>query len=120
MKPPSWKPIRRGPLFCAPACGRGCTIAEHAEAHRRGLALAKRLGTKWAVFVHENMGWHCGVRSPCGRIEVRGEGNDFSAYLGSGRFCSHGKTPKAAVRRVVQQGRAALTELSSLLFELTL
>lgn len=44
----SWTPRRRGLIYCAPACGAGCTAAQHAHAVRLGRALARRLGRGWA------------------------------------------------------------------------
>lgn len=54
----SWKPKLRGSIYCAPACGSGCTKAAYDKAVREGESLRKRLkGDGWQVHVHENMGW---------------------------------------------------------------
>lgn len=69
MKKLSWTPKRRGRLYCAPACGRGCTRAEFLRANREAkesLARIKReepgvaVGLK--IRVWENMGWFWQLR----------------------------------------------------------
>lgn len=55
---PSWTPVRRGPIYCAPACGRGCTWAEYQAAVKGAEKLKKMMkGTGWEVRIHENLGW---------------------------------------------------------------
>lgn len=54
----SWKPRRRGSIYCAPACGSNCTRAAYEKAVEDGKKLATRLGKKWKSRVWENMGWH--------------------------------------------------------------
>jgi hypothetical protein len=66
----AWVARRRGRIYCAPACGRGCTFAEYKEALKRSRAVASRLGPGWKPVVHENMGWHYYVSSPGGFISV--------------------------------------------------
>lgn len=53
-----WTPVRRGRVYCSPACGRGCTHAEFMTATRKAKALVKRLGAGWKPCVWENLGWH--------------------------------------------------------------
>lgn len=64
----SWEPVRNGVLYCAPACGRGCTWREHQRAHRLAWTLAKRLGRGWRGEVWEQLGWH--YRAVRGPIQV--------------------------------------------------
>lgn len=106
-KPLSWKPVRKGLIYCAPACGSGCTRAEFDKATLSSAALAKRMGPRWKPEVWENLGWHWAVRSPCGRMKVhpvewRGSVT-YTAYLGEagepgGTWAEHGLTPEAAVQ----------------------
>lgn len=56
-----WQAIRRGPIYCAPRCGGGCTWEAYQRAQRDGAWLAKRLGDGWVVEVWENLGWHVAV-----------------------------------------------------------
>lgn len=58
MKKDRWKAVRKGKTFCAPACGCGCTVAEHAAVVKKAHAAAKVLGNGWRVNVWENLGWH--------------------------------------------------------------
>lgn len=62
----SWTPKRRGSIYCAPACGRGCTVKEHQEAKLRATKLKRFLedsiGGKWRIRVWENLGWHSSVQ----------------------------------------------------------
>ena len=37
-----WTPIRNGLLYCAPACGAGCTYAEYQAAVNKAEALKKK------------------------------------------------------------------------------
>src|SRR6267154_1000089 len=60
-----WTAVIRGDLYCAPACGGGCTKAAFDLATERGKALARRLGKNWPYRVHENLGWHyCAELNP--------------------------------------------------------
>lgn len=66
----SWKPKRDGDIYCAPACGGGCTYTKFQLASTRAAALCERLGPGWREHVFENLGWHYKVKSLCGRIHV--------------------------------------------------
>jgi hypothetical protein len=54
----SWKPVRKGQVYCAPACGGGCTWAAHQQAWERARELCDRLGPGWKPHVWENLDWH--------------------------------------------------------------
>lgn len=119
MRTRSWKPVRRGDVFCAPACGRGCTIQEHDAAQAKGDALAKCLGAGWTVRVHENLGWHVTVLSPSGRVKLIGDPGHYTAFLGEpgqvgGRFAEQGATPEAAIGAVMRIAVSYLRELEQL------
>src|SRR5579872_5750076 len=82
----SWKAVRKGKLYCAPACGRGCTYLEYMTATNIAHAMVDRLGKGWKIKVFENMGWHTGIVSPCRRIYVSadffyGALGGYTAYL---------------------------------------
>jgi hypothetical protein len=119
-KPLSWKARRRGRIFCAPACGRGCTAHEHRGAVHNAAALAKSLGPGWTPHVWENLGWHYAAISSCGRIRVLPNHRGYHAFLGAadgymgGRWCENGRTPAAAVRNVIKAGRAHLADVGAL------
>jgi len=48
--------VRKGPIYCAPACGGGCTKAAYDAAVRKSRALAKRMGKGWVPYVWEKLG----------------------------------------------------------------
>lgn len=58
MKDLSWSPVKRGTVFCSPACGGDCTHAQYTEAHHRAAQLVSTLGSGWYPRVWENLGWH--------------------------------------------------------------
>ncbi len=107
---------------CASWCGSGSIGEEYHKAKRAAAALAKQLGKGWKPRVWENMGWHFEAVSLCGRLEVHGGsgGRAFTAYLGEpshpgGRWAQHGKTAKAAVKAVVQEGKRELAVVTALM-----
>lgn len=131
----AWKAVRKvdsakGDIYCAPACGSGCTFAAFELATKRAAELATQLGPEWEPVVHENMGWHYSVKSPCGRIRVHEywrtpiAPNDgvidklgalvpdyYTAFVnvdggGGGRWTGDGETPEEAVRDGVAKARA--------------
>ena len=114
MKPLSWKPVRRGQIYCAPACGRGCSHNEYLDAHKHAAALAKRLGRRWTPFVHENLGWHFKVISPCKQIEVHVNGpRSYWANLriAGMQFEVTRESPLTAVHDACDMARRHLREL---------
>jgi hypothetical protein len=116
-----WEPVLRGHIYCAPACGRGCTKAAYERAQKKAAALAKRLGPRWKPRVWENLGWHYSAISPCGSIKVHSsypEGEMWTAYFGpeatGGKWAESGKTPWEAIDAVVATGREYETEIRRL------
>jgi len=72
----SWKPVRRGGLYCSPACGNGCTY----RAYLNVVAAAKQLAKELPGFkphVWENLGWHYSVVALDSRVSVY---NNFRSY----------------------------------------
>ena len=118
MKELSWDAEAIGDKYCAPACGRGCTVKEHREAVELADKLVALLGPGWKPVVWENLGWH--YRATKGLITVYETRVDssFVALLARtpdqqfGRWHGHGKTPKAAINVVIQK---AINEISGLL-----
>lgn len=124
-----WKPRNRaGGIYCAPACGGNCKRSAFELARARGKALAERLGKGWTVRVHENLGWYYNVQSPDGHMRVcvdhwvrpgRPERVSYTAFLGEkngigGRWAEHGRTPEAAIRKVLAVASAELGRITEL------
>lgn len=70
----SWTPIRKGAIYCSPACGAGCTHKKYMKACDDADKLAakchKEAGGKWVTRVHENLGWHYNVYLKGGNIAI--------------------------------------------------
>jgi hypothetical protein len=108
-KEQDWTPVRRGTIYCSPACGKGCTHYEYERVQHLARELADRLGVGWARYVWENLGWHYKAISPCENVEVRqiwGSG-DYSAKLFE-QFVAEGTTPQQAVINVIAKFRKHL------------
>jgi hypothetical protein len=127
-------------LYCAPACGSKCKHKDFELANQRAEALAKRLGPGWVTHVHENMGWHYSVRSPCGRINVsehwRKSGkrdvvtiigemlpDGYTVYLNTdggmgGRWTAQADTPEVAIREVIEMATAERDRIAGMLADL--
>lgn len=119
-RPLSWTPRRRGKIYCAPACGRGCTRAMYDRAHREATKIAKALGPGWKIRVWENLGWY--GRAVCGDIEVGiRTGNAFrdepySAHIRPGSYFTTATTAVGAVRKMlfnIQVQRRAIEALEN-------
>lgn len=109
IKELSWKPVRRGPYYCAPACGGRCTILQHDHAAILANQVAKHLGDDWKPFVHENLGWFAKVDhvSGCLKLSINeSQGNvSYAAFIGDpdspgGKWVEHGDTPEEAIENV--------------------
>jgi hypothetical protein len=104
---------------CARWCGRGCTQAEYEKAKKLSNEITAKLGAKWRPHTWENLGWHSGSVSVCGRLNVYPSYGAFSAFLGEpgkgGRWVGRGRTPRSAVRNVVAMAVLELRELQVLL-----
>jgi hypothetical protein len=60
-----WKAVRRGKVYCSPACGHNCTFAEYEAAVRGAHDLMELLNQRmpgWRAHVWENMGWNYSVQ----------------------------------------------------------
>lgn len=114
----SWKAVRKGARYCAPACGCGCTYTGYLAAQKSGAALAKRLGKGWRPRVHENCGWHFSAISPCSAVEVHDHGSNgyWANFQGAQQFHANANTPRAAVKKALARGEAALKELTAQIF----
>lgn len=113
QKPLSWTPRRRGHIYCAPACGGRCTLAQYHAAKLAGQKLCERLGRGWKPRVWENLGWHYKAISACGRWKVHGSDRCFTALLGDadspgGKWAETARTPEAAIRKTWEVAQEAI------------
>lgn len=126
VKKLSWKAVRRGEVYCAPACGGGCTRGAFELATKRAAALVQRMGKGWKPDVWENLGWHYAVISPCGRIKLHVSHYPlpplvtYTAFLGEkdsggGTWVAHSEIPKAAVQAVIAKAKASLARMGATL-----
>lgn len=118
----SWTPRAIGTIYCAPACGRGCTREEYETAKAFSESMAIRLGPGWKAAPSENMGWHAKAVSSCGKVKVHTDwwrrekwkaSASYTAYIGEdesagGRWVYTDKTPGRAYA-----GAAAMAMLES-------
>lgn len=119
----SWTPRRDGEKYCAPACGRGCTWAEHERAVYRASQLCASLGEGWDPQVSENLGWHFCARRPHLRVYEHTYENAvcFTAYLSrtpdgvGGDWVANGANAHQAVRLVLAEARKESAAILSLL-----
>lgn len=124
----SWKPRRRGSIYCSPGCGGeaewGCTWAKYQQAIRKAKALAAKLGPGWKANVWENMGWHYAAISSCRRVKVHpGAFRGYHAFVGrdtspGGEWVAYDKTPKRAVEAACRMAQGELLKMSQLLQDL--
>lgn len=100
----SWTPVRRGDIYCAPACGGKCTWEKFELAQASAAKLADKLGDGWEPNVWENLGWHWGAKR--GELRVlpsifRGEVRAYTGYLK--KWHGRGDTPAEAVDAVLME-----------------
>ena len=120
MSAPSWKAKRHGAIYCAPACGSGCTWAAYQKAIRDGSALARELPPGFLPHVWENMGWHYAAtrKTPGAEIQVhpcnhQGRVISYTVFLnGTKQFVTNGRTPAIALNKAILAARAYLKQLT--------
>lgn len=115
----SWKPVSIGKTYCAPACGRGCTLDEFSRATKQADNLARKLGAGWVPKVWENLGWHWAIER--GGLKLHpGLAGGYTAFLGEansvgGRWAEHGRTPQEAIRNVIGRAKLELADVIAIL-----
>lgn len=120
-----WQPIRRGEIYCSPACGYNCTKASHELAQIRAERLAETLNrmaggfSDWLPRVSENGKWNYYVSRNLAESHVRdecqmheyldSEGNPIrywcSIIIAGKQFHDEGPTAEECLIKVMAQAR---------------
>ena len=129
-KPLSWKPVRKGKFYCAPACGRACTHEEYLKAKEAAKELCALLGPNWKPRVWENLGWHYEAKARNMTVSPRGwsaweSTSDYRASydIGANQFEGEDADPRRAVVKAYLRAQKLINETAAsnkaLLNELT-
>lgn len=117
----SWKPVRRGAIYCAPACGASCTWVDYQRALAAGTKLQQRIGDPFVLRVWENMGWFYCIET--GSHDKGCHITIHSPMLGSDTYCViinpsppgiivRDKNPKIALRQAMVEYRQYVDEVN--------
>jgi hypothetical protein len=99
----SWTPVLRGPIFCSPACGAGCSKAGYDLACKQSAALAKHLGKGWHARVAENLHWYWSVDNGGLSLWPSSAGSYMVILNTRGfSFVKHGKNPRAIIKAAIE------------------
>lgn len=112
--PPSggdrWTPIREGDVFCAPACGCKCKLADFERATAGAAELVAELGDGWRPRVWENCGWNFSAKKGSATVAYSEADGHFSASIDAGvfdqrheQFFANGSSPRAAMEAVLAE-----------------
>lgn len=120
-----WKPVRRGSIYCAPGCGRGCTWVEYRRAVKRAEEMVALLGPGWEPVVTENLGWFCHVRNGNLAVFWYTGGTYFAALSDDGGVGTPAywhksesfKNPRDAVESQVLRARAFVQRAAAIVTE---
>lgn len=111
-----WIPRLRGEIYCAPACGCGCTKAAFDKATADAAALAARMGDGWVPRVWENLGWHYEVIKGCAELHPpERDGTDFSLFFNAPRrqVVFSGEDPHELLRAALEDTRQGIADLQA-------
>ena len=125
----SWQPVRKGAVYCSPACGAGCLHKDYLEVVDSARRLARIMGPGWTPQVRENLGWYAGVVSPCGYLSVRIYFSEahragqryYSVFLSDtphqqgGRWTGSSEDPQEAVQQAVAKLALEAEQLNKVL-----
>lgn len=123
----SWKPVKRGKLYCSPACGGGCTRAAFRAACDAAEACCLKMDRVdlWEIHVWENLGWHWRIERKLDGgmlLTVDGDAGGYHAMLGENGSCwsewydqAYSKTPQAAVDHRMNKAAAHVKRLNKMM-----
>lgn len=115
-----WTPRLNGDTYCSPACGMGCKKSAYDDAHRKALALARRMtGKAWIIRVWENLGWHyeiyregpgihCSISE---RFNPDGSVTYTVYFNGRKQIITKGDDPNAALSEAVQEAKRMANDI---------
>ena len=105
-----WTPIRDGAVFCAPACGHKCKLADFERATASATALVAELGEGWLPRVWENGGWYFSAGKGAATVDYSESCGHFTASIDAGQFgnrheqfSAEGNSPRAAMEAVLAE-----------------
>lgn len=114
-----WIPVRRGHIYCSPACGAACSYLEFVSVTRTAQAMVKALGPGWTTHVHENMGWYGKAENGPLTVSRNDRGPAKTRYACAnygdqtvGWFKHDARTPREAVAGCVRKLRAKYREIT--------
>lgn len=122
VTPPSnedcWTPVRDGDVFCAPACGHKCTLADFERATVGAAALVAELGEGWQPRVWENDGWNFSAEKGSAKVDYSEIEGCFTASIDAGvfqqrheQFRGKGSSPRAAMKAVLTEAEHKIASL---------
>ncbi len=113
-----WQPLKKGLVYCAPACGANCTFEAFEKAKQDAAALCERMGKGWKPRVWENMGWYYEAQKGCASVHPDRDG-EYTVFINSTvlhnppskmgymtQFIVSGKDPKKAFAQALKKGHA--------------
>lgn len=118
----SWTPVRRGNIYCSPACGSGCTYAGYLDARKRAERMAKQLpGFKPRVW--ENLGWHYAVTALDAHVSVYPSYDGYHVLASTTHMHAgdpewgalNARSPKEAISKLKKRLRREITTLQDFL-----
>jgi hypothetical protein len=94
-----WTPVRKGDVFCSPACGYKCKWADYQSATASAAALVAELGDGWHPHIWENGGWYYSAKKGAATVDYVERKGHFDAEIMAGniQFMAEGSTPRGAM-----------------------
>lgn len=107
-------PVRKGPIYCSPWCGGGCTWASYRKCVADAKLLAAAMSNGWTIDVRENLKWFWYVWDATKTIRLTMDGpGSFLCYIGlpgdAGiKWAGRAKTPHKAIEIAQAAGRVEM------------
>lgn len=112
QKPLSWAPVRRGKIYCSPACGGDCTMAAFRRATQEADKLATRMGAGWRRVVWENLGWFYKIEK--GNATIHHDTTGYTVFLHSAvQVIGRAQTPEDALGFAIRDARGIARRIAA-------